>query len=554
MDVSQVRHDTDKSFNWGPTFKDEAKDDFARHLADADRAERPEPEEKVKAREDVDDVNDHDDDRVEDTDTAEQNDDTYSDKPAVAADSTETVTVAPQQVPAAASQVTTPKGDGEATAAVTTGSTTADETAATSVADPKSKSANAEAASGEGETGNVSGTTKEVGLENAATRTSGQAAEQAGAAIAAASQKQSADPKSATAAASSTPAATAAATAVGKQVTKGENGQVADTAAKAKNNTPAQAAATNMTQTEEVQSKTANQAQTVNPLEKMRQDEMAKMTEKEVLSAKISEMLASGKGKITVASAAKTGTATASAGSMVSGGNTLQASTAATQQSAAASAPKADTAIAMVTQSAQQAETPIIIPNGDLATSLLTPQVQTDTNAVTSSTAAPGAAIAGVDSTSSSSASQATQANRATAQAGSPAEQVSAQLSKAAKDGVDQIKVQLNPAELGRVDVKMELGHDGRVMAVISADNPDSLETLRQDANQLAKALQDAGFKTGSDSLNFTLNQGNDQGDANQQFAGGSPLNSEAADEEMALETAAYSNAAGSDSGLDIQV
>ncbi len=85
------------------------------------------------------------------------------------------------------------------------------------------------------------------------------------------------------------------------------------------------------------------------------------------------------------------------------------------------------------------------------------------------------------------------------------AEQVILQLRRAVADGVDRLTVQLKPASLGRVDVQMEVGHDGRLQAVISAERPETLHLLQRDARTLTTALNDAGLQTDSGSLSFNL-------------------------------------------------
>ncbi|NQW01619.1 MAG: flagellar hook-length control protein FliK [Rhodospirillales bacterium] len=84
-------------------------------------------------------------------------------------------------------------------------------------------------------------------------------------------------------------------------------------------------------------------------------------------------------------------------------------------------------------------------------------------------------------------------------------DQISVKISKALQAGNDKISIQLKPAELGRVDVKMELTHDGRVMAVVTADNKDTLDLLRRDSADLQKDLQDAGMQLDSGDLSFNM-------------------------------------------------
>ena len=87
----------------------------------------------------------------------------------------------------------------------------------------------------------------------------------------------------------------------------------------------------------------------------------------------------------------------------------------------------------------------------------------------------------------------------------SVAEQVSVKITKALQAGQDRITIRLNPAELGRVEVKMELTHDGRTTAIVTADNRDTLETLRRDSSDLQKALEEGGLQLSNNDMQFNL-------------------------------------------------
>ena len=101
-----------------------------------------------------------------------------------------------------------------------------------------------------------------------------------------------------------------------------------------------------------------------------------------------------------------------------------------------------------------------------------------------------------------------------------PVDQVAFSLKQAVQNGTDRIEIQLKPASLGAINVKLDLSHDGKISAVISADRSDTLNMLRQDADQLQQALRDAGLQTDSNSLSFNLR--NDQ-QSTQQQASASP-------------------------------
>ena len=95
-----------------------------------------------------------------------------------------------------------------------------------------------------------------------------------------------------------------------------------------------------------------------------------------------------------------------------------------------------------------------------------------------------------------------------------PQVQVAVQIAQAVHQGIDQIKIQLHPAELGRVDVRLDVASDGRVAATVVADRPETLEMLRNDSRSLERALQDAGLRSDAGNLSFNLReQHHGQGD-----------------------------------------
>ncbi|PCJ58747.1 MAG: hypothetical protein COA65_07250 [Rhodospirillaceae bacterium] len=84
-------------------------------------------------------------------------------------------------------------------------------------------------------------------------------------------------------------------------------------------------------------------------------------------------------------------------------------------------------------------------------------------------------------------------------------DQVAIQLKQAVNEGLDRIRIQLKPAALGHIDITMEIAKDGKVMAVISAERPETFELLQRDARALERALQEAGLRADSNSLNFQM-------------------------------------------------
>ena len=86
-----------------------------------------------------------------------------------------------------------------------------------------------------------------------------------------------------------------------------------------------------------------------------------------------------------------------------------------------------------------------------------------------------------------------------------PAEQVAMQLRHAVAKGIDKITIQLSPASLGAIDVTLEVSSGARVLVHVVVEKADTLELLRADARGLERALQEAGLRTDSGSLNFNL-------------------------------------------------
>lgn len=108
-------------------------------------------------------------------------------------------------------------------------------------------------------------------------------------------------------------------------------------------------------------------------------------------------------------------------------------------------------------------------------------------------------------------AAQAAHAATSIAQAGQthPATQlVMTTLSKMAKDGgTNEMTIQMDPPELGRVLAKLQFGKDKTVKAVLMVEKPETYTMLIRDAASLERALQNAGLTTDSASLSFELAQ-----------------------------------------------
>ncbi|MBN8531067.1 MAG: flagellar hook-length control protein FliK [Alphaproteobacteria bacterium] len=100
------------------------------------------------------------------------------------------------------------------------------------------------------------------------------------------------------------------------------------------------------------------------------------------------------------------------------------------------------------------------------------------------------------------------------------AEQVAVRITQGVREGANQIQIRLEPQDLGRVDVRLDVAADGKASVTVIASSRDALEALQAGSRHLEKALTDAGLKTDSGSLSFSY-RGDSQ---NQQgFAGQMP-------------------------------
>ena len=90
-------------------------------------------------------------------------------------------------------------------------------------------------------------------------------------------------------------------------------------------------------------------------------------------------------------------------------------------------------------------------------------------------------------------------------------EQVAVHIQRAVREGTGKLSVQLSPAELGRIHVKLEIDEDKRVTAAVTVERPSTLELLQRDVRGLERALHDAGLTMEGGDLSFSLGRGSDQ-------------------------------------------
>jgi chemotaxis protein MotD len=126
-----------------------------------------------------------------------------------------------------------------------------------------------------------------------------------------------------------------------------------------------------------------------------------------------------------------------------------------------------------------------------------------------------------------------------------------------AQIGRNRFEIRLDPPELGRIDVKLDVDRQGQVTSHLIVEKASTLDMLRRDAPQLERALQDAGLKTSDSGLQFSLRDQSQSGRNDNNDSGRNAHRLHIAeDETIAAEPAArgYGRMIGHRGGIDIRV
>jgi len=84
---------------------------------------------------------------------------------------------------------------------------------------------------------------------------------------------------------------------------------------------------------------------------------------------------------------------------------------------------------------------------------------------------------------------------------------VNIQLQRNISAKINTMTLQLHPADLGEMDIKLKFEKDGSVKAHLSVEKPETLALLQKDSYYLERVLQQNGIKIDENSLSFDLRQ-----------------------------------------------
>jgi flagellar hook-length control protein FliK len=74
-----------------------------------------------------------------------------------------------------------------------------------------------------------------------------------------------------------------------------------------------------------------------------------------------------------------------------------------------------------------------------------------------------------------------------------------------ALEGSHIFDIRLDPDELGRVDIVLEIDQEGSIRAAIAAEKPEALQLIMREARALEQAFDQAGFRRDENALSFSL-------------------------------------------------
>ena len=86
--------------------------------------------------------------------------------------------------------------------------------------------------------------------------------------------------------------------------------------------------------------------------------------------------------------------------------------------------------------------------------------------------------------------------------------QVSAQIIRRLEGRATRFDMELNPVELGKVEVRLDIDAEGRLAARLAFDNPAAAAELRGRVDELRRDLEQAGFQLSEDAFSFADREG----------------------------------------------
>jgi len=140
-----------------------------------------------------------------------------------------------------------------------------------------------------------------------------------------------------------------------------------------------------------------------------------------------------------------------------------------------------------------------------------------------------------------------------------PLNGLAVEIAASVQSGKTHFEVRLDPADLGRIDVRIDVDRNGQVTSHLTVEKAETLSMLQQDAPQLQQALSDAGLKTSNGGLQFSLRDQSQSGqnNSNNNQTGAQPQRLVISEEDTvpaAIAGRSYGRMLGNSGGVDIRV
>ncbi|MCW5721418.1 MAG: flagellar hook-length control protein FliK [Devosia sp.] len=94
--------------------------------------------------------------------------------------------------------------------------------------------------------------------------------------------------------------------------------------------------------------------------------------------------------------------------------------------------------------------------------------------------------------------------------------QIAFEMARQVEGGNSRFQIRLDPPELGRIDVKLDIDSNGQVHARLTVEKAETLDLMQRDQRALERALQQAGLDANKTNLEFSLKQNPFAGDQNE--------------------------------------
>ncbi len=94
-------------------------------------------------------------------------------------------------------------------------------------------------------------------------------------------------------------------------------------------------------------------------------------------------------------------------------------------------------------------------------------------------------------------------------QAAVPIEGLAIQIARVAKSGERKFEIRLDPPELGKVSIRLDVSREGVVTTHLTVERAETMDLLQRDARALERALGQAGLDQKSGGISFSLSDQN---------------------------------------------